>query len=159
ALFRHVHTQHHVYLTSERDEELWPFVVPGVPRWRRVLIAWTELLLGLLYTPLLFLRSFLRRDTTIRDPHLRLRIWGELALVAVFSIAVIGLTTRFNAWKIVLVAYVVPALLAGSLQTLRKYVEHMGLTGTTILGVTRSIVPQNRLGRWLSLTMFNIAYH
>jgi hypothetical protein len=35
----------------------------------------------------------------------------------------------------------------------------MGLTGTTVLGVTRSIVPGNLLGRLLSRTMFNISYH
>jgi len=159
ALFRHVHTQHHVHLTSERDEELWPFVLTRVPRWQRVLFAWAELLLGLFCTPVIFLRSFLRSDTTITDPRLRLRIWLELGLCVVFTAAVLAATAWFGAWKILLVAYVLPAMLAGTLQTARKYVEHMGLTGSTLLGVTRSVVPQSRFGRLLARTMFNIAYH
>lgn len=159
SLFRHVHTTHHVRLTSERDEELWPFVLPGTPRWQRVLIAWTELVFGLYYTPVLFLRSLLRKDSTIRDPRVRRRIWLELAGVAVFVAAMLGLTAWFGAWKLLLVAYLIPAMLAGSLQTGRKYAEHMGLTGTTVLSATRSVVPRTRLGRLLSRTMFNIAYH
>lgn len=159
ALFRHVHTQHHVHLTSERDEELWPFVLPHVPRWRRVLFAWSELLLGLYITPVIFLRSFLRRDTTVRDPRQRLRIWLELGLGVAFAAVVLAATAWFGAWQILVMAYLIPAMLAAMLQTGRKYVEHMGLTGTTILSVTRSVVPQTGLGRFLSRTMFNIAYH
>jgi fatty acid desaturase len=159
ALFRHVHTQHHVFLTSERDEELWPFVAPSMPRWQRVGIALLELSLGLFYTPVLFLRSFLRKDTTIRDPRLRRRIRLELALAAGFAGAALAATVHYDAWKVLLFAYLLPALLAGNLQTARKFIEHMGLTGTTILGVTRSIVPRSRLGRWMARSMFNISYH
>ena len=98
-------------------------------------------------------------DTTIRDPRLRLRIWLELGLCVAFTAVVLAATAWFGAWKILLVAYVLPAMLAGTLQTARKYVEHMGLTGTTILSVTRSVVPQSLVGRLLARTMFNIAYH
>jgi len=39
-----------------------------------------------------------------------------------------GAAVTICTWKLLLVAYVAPALLAGSLQTARKFVEHMGLT-------------------------------
>ena len=32
SLYRAAHHSHHAYLATERDEELWPFVVPGTPR-------------------------------------------------------------------------------------------------------------------------------
>ena len=57
---------------SRRDEEFWPFVEPGVPRWLRVLTAIGELCCGLLVTPLIFARTFLRAGSPIRilDPEL-----------------------------------------------------------------------------------------
>src|SRR6185295_225039 len=43
--------------------------------------------------------------------------------------------------------------------SLRKYTEHMGLAGSTVLGSTRSVVPEGRMGRLIMLSMFNISYH
>ena len=60
SLYRAAHQLHHAYLATERDEELWPFVIPGMPRWVRILAAFLELGLGLLFTPFLFVRTFLR---------------------------------------------------------------------------------------------------
>jgi hypothetical protein len=37
SLYRAAHQLHHAYLASERDEELWPFVHPQMPRGARVL--------------------------------------------------------------------------------------------------------------------------
>ena len=59
SLYRATHQSHHAHLATERDEELWPFVHPGMPRWGRVLAAFLELTAGLLFTPFLFLRTFL----------------------------------------------------------------------------------------------------
>src|SRR5262249_5069841 len=51
SLYRAAHQSHHAYLPSERDEELWPFVHPHMPRAARALAAVLELMLGLLFTP------------------------------------------------------------------------------------------------------------
>jgi len=59
----------------------------------------------------------------------------------------------------VLILYVVPGILAGNMHSLRKYVEHMGLAGSTPLGSTRSVVPAGRLGRLVAFSMLNISYH
>ena len=67
SLYRAAHQLHHAYLASERDEELWPFVHPQMPRGARVLAAVLELTMGLLFTPFLFLRTFLRGDSPIRN--------------------------------------------------------------------------------------------
>src|SRR5678816_4905392 len=83
SLYRAAHQLHHAYLASERDEELWPFVHPHMPRAGRVVAAVLELTLGLLFTPFLFLRTFLRRGSPIRNKKLRRRIWTEFAATAV----------------------------------------------------------------------------
>src|SRR5262245_61416620 len=76
SLYRAAHHLHHAYLGTERDEELWPFVRPTSPRWLRRTAAFLELTAGLVWTPLLLLRSFLRPGSPIRGP-VRRRIWAE----------------------------------------------------------------------------------
>src|SRR5258708_12676948 len=60
SLYRAAHQLHHAYLATERDIELSPFVIPGKPRWFRVVAAILELNVGLFYTPFFFIPSFLR---------------------------------------------------------------------------------------------------
>src|SRR2546422_11294477 len=43
SLYRAVHQTHHAHLGTERDEELWPFVIPKTPRWARRAAAFLEL--------------------------------------------------------------------------------------------------------------------
>jgi fatty acid desaturase len=159
SLFRIVHHSHHSYLGTERDEELWPFVHPSYPRWFRCLAAASEIVLGLVYTPLLFLRSFVCRGSVIMDRSQRRRIWGELALVALVWAGILTGIIVLDAWKYLLGLYVIPAALAGSMQSLRKYIEHMGMTGTTVLSSTRSLVNPGLLGRFLAFTLFHETYH
>src|ERR1700756_3005225 len=80
SLYRVVHQSHHVHLATERDAELWPFVLPSTSRWKRCLAAVLELSIGFIYTPLLFLRIFFGRNSSIRSDKVRRRIWIELTL-------------------------------------------------------------------------------
>jgi fatty acid desaturase len=146
-------------LASERDEELWPFVIPGTPRGMRVAAAVLELTMGLIYTPFLFLRAFFRKGSPIRDPQLRKAIWVETVLIALQWAVLIGVAAWWGAWKYFFVLYLLPGWIAGNLQSWRKYIEHVGLTGSTVLGSTRSIVPRTRLGQVMARTLFNEPYH
>lgn len=159
SLYRAAHHSHHAYLATQRDEELWPFVLPGTPRWARWLAAVAELSLGIVYTPLLFLRTFLRRGSPIRSPRLRRRIWAEFALIGVVWCGIVTATAWWGVWPFLLVLYIIPGILAGNLQSLRKYIEHMGLTGATVLGTTRSVVARGPLGRLVAFSLFNVSYH
>jgi fatty acid desaturase len=159
SLFRAVHHSHHAYLTTERDEELWPFVKTDKPRWFRRLAAVLELGLGLVYTPGLFLRAFLRKGSIIQNRARRRRIWAEIVLMAAVWSGIVAATARWDAWKLLLVMFVGPASLAGFMQSLRKYIEHMGLTGSTVLSSTRTIVSPGRVGRFLAFTLFHEPYH
>jgi fatty acid desaturase len=159
SLYRAAHQLHHAYLASERDEELWPFVHPGVSRGRRVLAAVLELTMGLAFTPFLFLRVFLRTGSPIRSKKVRRRIWLELGFMVLLWSGILIATTYFHVWQYLLWAYVLPAWLAGNAQSLRKYVEHVGLTGSTVNGSTRSVVAQGWLANFLSVTLLHEPYH
>lgn len=159
SLYRSAHHYHHAYLATERDEELWPFVIPGTPRWLRRLAAALELTLGLFYTPALFLRSCFRGGSPIRDQRVRRRIRLELGLIAAVWIFVLIVIAWSRTWTYLAVVYLAPALLAGNLQSWRKYIEHMGLTGETVLGSTRSVIPSSMVGRFFAFSLFNEPYH
>jgi fatty acid desaturase len=157
--FRAVHQTHHNYLGTERDEELWPFVLPHVPLWVRRLVAFYELTLGITFTPILCLRTYFRRGSPVRGIAERRRVLYEYTLITLSWTAIISLVVYLHAWKHLLVLYVIPGVLAGSMHSVRKYSEHMGMLGSTVLSTTRSIVSPGPIGRLLSFSMFNILYH
>jgi fatty acid desaturase len=159
TLYRVVHQSHHVHLATERDAELWPFVLPNTPRWKRCLAGFLELSLGVVYTPLLFLRIFFGRNSSIRSPKVRRRIWMEIALAAVVWTGLIGAVAFWGVWKYLLWMYLVPGVIAANLQSWRKYIEHVGLTGNTANSSTRSIIPKSWMGRVFAYTLLHEPYH
>jgi fatty acid desaturase len=159
SLYRAAHQSHHAYFATERDEELWPFVFTSKPRWARVLAAVLELTLGLFYTPFLFLRSFLRRGSPIRSKKVRRRIWMELALMVAVWSGIIAAVSHAGVWRYFLWMYLAPAFLAANLQTWRKYIEHVGLTGGTVNSATRNIIADGWWGRLVAFTLLHEPYH
>ncbi len=159
SLYRAAHQLHHAYLASERDDELWPFVHPQMPRWARVSAAVLELTMGLLFTPLLFARTFFRKGSPIRNKKLRRRIWTEFAAMAVIWTAMLTAIAIFDAWKYFLWLHIIPAWLAANMQSVRKYVEHVGLTGSTVNSSTRSIVAEGWMADFVNFTLLHEPYH
>jgi fatty acid desaturase len=159
SLYRAAHQLHHAYLASERDEELWPFVHPQMPRWARVLAAVLELTMGLLFTPFLFVRTFLRRGSPIRNKALRRRIWTEFAVTALVWTAILTVVAVFDAWNYFLWLYLLPGWLAANMQSFRKYVEHVGLRGSTVNSSTRSIVAEGWVAMFVNFTLLHEPYH
>ena len=159
TLYRVVHQSHHVHLATERDAELWPFVLPNTPRWKRCLAGFLELSVGIVYTPLLFLRIFFGRNSSIRSPKVRRRIWMEIALAAVVWTGLIGAVAFWGVWKYLLWMYLAPGVIAANLQSWRKYIEHVGLTGNTANSSTRSIIPKSWMGRVFAYTLLHEPYH
>jgi fatty acid desaturase len=157
--FRAVHQTHHNYLGTERDEELWPFVLPAVPRWIRRLVAAYELTLGITYTPILCLRTVFRIGTPLRDSDERRRVFYEYLLMAVSWTAIVGVVAWFHVWRHLVALYLIPGIFAGNMHSIRKYAEHMGMLGSSVLGTTRSVVAPGLFGRILSFSLFNITYH
>ena len=159
SLYRAAHQLHHMHLATERDEELWPFVHPTMPRWARMLAAFLELTVGLVFLPLLFLRIFLRTGSPIRSRKVRRRIWAELVLIVVVWIGIVSAVSHWHAGRYFLWMYLLPAFVAGNLQSWRKYIEHVGMTGSTVNSSTRSIVAQGWPGRLVAFTLLHEPFH
>src|SRR6266404_8278986 len=159
TLYRVVHQSHHVHLATQRDAELWPFVLPTAPRWLRCLAAFAELTLGLFYSPFIFLRVFFQSASSIRSPKVRRKIWKEIVLTIVFLAGIIAAAAFTGAWKYLFWLYLAPAIIAANLQSWRKYIEHVGLRGNTVNSSTRSIVPRSWMGRFFAYTLLHEPYH
>jgi fatty acid desaturase len=159
SLYRAAHQLHHAYLASERDEELWPFVHPQVSRGKRVLAAVLELTMGFFFTPFLFIRTFLRKGSPIRKKSLRRRIWMEFAVTGIVWTVLLTVVAVFHAWKYFLWLHMIPAWIAANMQSLRKYVEHVGLTGSTVNSSTRSIVAEGWVAKFVTFTLLHEPYH
>lgn len=158
-LYRAAHQLHHAQLATQRDEELWPFDIPSSPRWLRVLCAVLELTVGMFYTPFLFIRTFFRPGSPIRNKKVRRRIWEEFILTPVVWAGILGLVAVTGTWKYFLWLYLMPAFLAANMQSWRKYIEHVGLTGSTVNGSTRSIIANGPLGKFVALTLLHEPFH
>ena len=159
TLFRVVHQTHHAHLASERDQEMWPLVQTRIPRWLRCVAAFVELNAGLLFTPLIFVRAFLSANSPVRSPRVRRRIWAELALNAAAWTAILTAVAHFDAWKYFVWLYLAPAFIAANLQSWRKYIEHVGMTGSTVNSATRSIVSRSWAGRFFAFTLLHEPFH
>jgi fatty acid desaturase len=159
SLYRVVHQMHHMHLATEKDTELWPFVLTKAPRWARCLAAFLELTVGLFYSPLIFLRVFVHPHSLVRSRKVRRRIWLELALSFGAWGVVLAAVAFWGVWKYLFWLYLVPAMIAANLQTWRKYVEHLGLTGNTVNSSTRSIVPKSWFGHFFAYTLLHEPYH
>lgn len=157
TLYRHAHAMHHAYLSSRKDPEMWPFTIPEVPRWQRVLAAAFEIVFGFLYTPLLMFVSL--RDAEEMKLHDRIRIALEYVACFGFWILVLGAVSAFGLWEIFIVGWLVPVAVAGMYQTLNKYTEHLGLTGETILANTRTVADESAAGQVFSYSLQNVDHH
>jgi fatty acid desaturase len=159
SLYRVVHQTHHAHLTRERDYEFWPLSRTTIPRWTRRLAAFFELNFGLLFTPFVFLRAFLCSPSPVRSKRVRRRIWMELALTAFTWTCLLLAVAAFDLWRYFIWMYLAPAFVAANLQSWRKYIEHVGLTGTTVNGSTRSIVAKSWLGKIVAFTLLHEPFH
>jgi fatty acid desaturase len=157
SAYRICHARHHAYLASPRDPELWPFTMPGTPRWPRRLAAGAEITLGFVYTPLLVLRGVIVSGPL--SPDQRRRLLAEYGLSVLIWSTMIGVVAAGGWWAQWSVACLAPMLLAGSFQTLNKYTEHMGLLGDTVLSSTRTVVDPRPWGKLLSRSLLNVDYH
>ncbi len=159
SLYRAAHQKHHSHLATERDVELWPFVTVGTPRWARRLAAFIELNVGILFTPFLFIRVFLQKDSFIKNKRVRRRIWKEFALIAATWTLAFSAIAYFHVWDYYIWTFLLPGVIAGNLQSWRKYIEHVGLTGHTARSATRSIVSDTWSGRLISITLLHEPLH
>ncbi|MFM8460252.1 MAG: fatty acid desaturase family protein [Chthoniobacterales bacterium] len=159
TLYRALHQKHHVNLATEKDLELWPFVDPQQPLWWRRVAAFLELNFGFFYTPYLFWRVFLEKPSPVTNKAVRAKIWRETTGMIVLWGTILGLVAWFNVWNWFLVLYFIPAFVAGNMQSWRKYIEHVGLSGNSGRSATRSIIVETQAGRFVALSLLHQPLH
>jgi fatty acid desaturase len=159
TLYRVLHQSHHMHLATEKDVELWPFVDPKSSLWGRRLAAFLELNFGIFFTPFLFWRGFFCKDSAIRNKRVRRRIWLEFYVMVTVWTVILIVTARFQLWPWFIWNYFIPGFIAGNLQSWRKYIEHVGMSGHTARSATRSIIADTWLGRVMSVTLLHEPLH
>jgi len=157
TVYRRAHAHHHAQLASIHDPELYPFTDPRTSRLFRWSWVVLELGAGYFVTPLLFVRSVLH-DSRLTTA-LRRQIVREYAVCLALTATILLTVWLTQTWTFYFVAVLIPALIGGAFQTLRKYVEHLGLTGQTILHSTRSIRPQGSWNETVSWLLQHVDHH
>ena len=142
SLYRVVHQSHHAHLATERDEELWPFVHPGVSRPREFSPQFSNWVS----------ECFTRRSCSSAHLSGRDRRFEKRTCA--------GASGRSSPWRyacglsfwepclvrsleILHLATLAPAWLAANMQSLRKYIEHVGLMGSTVNSSTGASSPMD----------------
>ncbi len=158
SVYRYVHARHHAHLGRERDPEFWPYNLPGTARWVRLVYAWSELAVGWVLTPALY---SVRTAASWRSvPRMqRGRLVAEWAVLIGTWGGVVAVVEVMGWWEGLLVAHVVPAWLAGTMQTVRKFTEHLGMFGEGIMGMTRTVVYGGVAGRAASASQLHVEHH
>jgi fatty acid desaturase len=157
TVYRYVHGYHHSHLAQREDLQLWPFINPRVGRGMRLLAAAAELMIEFVYVPIVYAVGFFR-GRKVSSRMRRQALVGYGLSVVVWG-AMLTMIDRAGAWPEFAVGYLAPALLAGNLQTLRKFTEHMGLFGDTPETATRTIDDRSLWGRLLAESMLHVNLH
>ncbi len=158
SVYRHMHARHHAHLGSERDPEFWPYNLPRSPRWVRLLYAWAELTVGWVLTPALYSVRTAASWKGVPQTQ-RARLAAEWLLLIAFWVSALWLIITRGWWEAFVVAHLVPAVLAGSMQTIRKFTEHLGMFGEGIFAMTRTVVYRGAIGRAASASQLHVEHH
>lgn len=158
SVYRYVHAKHHAHLGREKDPEFWPYNLPTSPRWLRLMYAWFELLLGWIFTPLLYSMRTARAWPTLALAR-RQRLLLEWILLAGFWTVFLIAIELSGTWTWFLVGHLAPTWIAGSMQTVRKFTEHLGRFGETIFEMTRTVVYTQWIGRTASRSQLHVEHH
>lgn len=159
--YRETHIRHHAYLNTPGDWELWPYSDPNRSKtFRRVFVAF-DLILGAYVTAWIYGRIFFHRNSPIVSPAKRRAIrWEYLGSIVLWTALVVHFYVRRGAWITPMVRPIfVPILIAGSLQTLRKLTEHLGMKSYDPLLGTRTVIGRNPITRLFSFLNFEIFIH
>ena len=158
SVYRYVHHQHHAHLGDEHDPEFVPYNRPGTSRWRRISYAWLELTVGWIFTPALYSTRTAKAWKSHR-PRQRQRLLMEWAGLVIFWSVLLLVVADRGWWGYFAAAHVIPAWIAGTLQTIRKFTEHLGMTGDSILAMTRTVEYRHALGKIASRSQLHVDHH
>ncbi len=158
SVYRFVHARHHACLGREGDPEFWPYNLPGSPRWLRMIYAMAELFGGWLLTPVLYSVRTAALWSTIAVSQKRRLVMEWIVLVVGWAVT-LAAVHAYQVWDYVIVMHLAPAWLAGTMQTIRMFTEHLGMFGDDIVTMTRTVAYRGVAGRLASQTQLHVEHH
>lgn len=156
--YREVHIRHHAYLNTPNDWELWPYTDPNRSRGFRRVFAWLDLLLGNVTHTIIYGRIYWSRQSPLSDESRR-AARNEYIGIVLFWSAVVGAVAWSGLWWPFVRAWIIPAVVAGWIQSGRKFTEHLGMSSYDPLLGTRTVIGHNWVTRLGSFFNFNIFIH
>ena len=157
--YRESHIRHHAYLNKPADWELWPYSDPNTSLTFRRIFVWFDLIFGVFMSPAIYGRLYWSKDSPVKDPQIRRKLAYEyIGIVAVWASVIIGviLADRVETF---LMAWVLPHYLAGVVQSIRKFTEHLGMRDYDPMLGTRTVIGNNWFTRFCTYLNFDIFVH
>lgn len=156
--YRETHIRHHAYLNRPEDWELWPYSDPNCGRWFRRSFAVVDLLLGLVGSMIVYGRIYWCKNSPISSESRR-TIRNEYLFAVIVWIMMSTWLTLSSNWLNFLQVWLIPAMIGGSIQNLRKFTEHLGMASYDPLLGTRTVCGTNWITRLSSFLNFDIFIH
>jgi fatty acid desaturase len=159
SVYRESHIRHHAYVNRPNDWELWPYCDPNCSKAFRRVFVYFDIVFGFIAAPFIYSRIFFHPKSPLRNPIVRRTVWFEyLGIVLFWGIVFAKLTYTQTWWDYVRV-WLVPHMIAGVFQTLRKLTEHLGMSSYDPMLGTRTVLGKNLLTRIASFMNFDIFVH
>jgi fatty acid desaturase len=159
TVYRESHIRHHSRLNRPDDWELWPYSNPRRSRTFRRVFVFFDIVLGFLVAPFIYSRIFFHRDSPLKNPAIRRAIALEYLGIALFWGFVFYRRTSSHTWMAYAEVWLIPQMIAGVFQTMRKLTEHLGMSSYDPMLGTRTVVGNNWFTRVLSFVNFDIFVH
>jgi len=163
TVYQETHRRHHAYLNTASDYELWPYSDPTTSIGFRRFFVWIDLLLGIITAPWIYGRIYFFRDSRL-GAETRKKITSEYIVMAVFWGILVGgtvwyLNSQRYDWSQFRLVWLLPMMLSASVNTARKFVEHLGLTSEDPMLGTRTVSGGNLASRFFRYLNFDISTH
>jgi fatty acid desaturase len=161
--FRATHLTHHAKMCTPEDYELWPYCKPKYSVSSRRAFCVFDLLLGTLSAPIIYSRIFWKRNSPLTEPEcadvkfeymLSVLFWSAITSIVVY----LSMTEKVSSESLSL-WWFAPLAFAATLNSLRKLIEHVGLSNYDPMFGTRTIQPTNPIARLISFGNYDLNLH
>jgi fatty acid desaturase len=159
TVYRESHIRHHAYVNRPTDWELWPYSDPKCSLTFRRVFVFFDIFFGFIVAPYIYSRIYFHKNSPLKNPAVRRTIaWEYAGIILFWGLAFTRIYYR-NRWSIYAEVWLVPHMIAGMLQTMRKLTEHLGMSSYDPMIGTRTVISENLITRLASFVNFDIFVH
>ncbi|MCA8984909.1 MAG: fatty acid desaturase [Planctomycetaceae bacterium] len=161
--YRATHRWHHAYLNTPRDFELWPYSDPHSSLWFRRVFVLVDTVFGVITAPVIYGRIFFSPTARLTQQERR-AIALEYSIMAIFwsglilSVGALIYSGRYQPRWLHL-CYLLPLMISPMINTVRKFIEHLGMESIDQVQGTRTIAGKNWFTSLASYFLFDISVH